>query len=231
MSNQKTSMPKPVKIGYRPLVMCDSIAVDRPGWTELFDYGIKTGEMINQHGQSKDPTLLREILKRGRFERDEWLAMSPPEYAGAAKQCLNIEGHLFHLGYDKHVIKAAQEETDRFIDLSAPNWKEQLGDHRARNREAMSKLPSCACCGKFIPGKRQFCGQCKVVVYCGVDCQKEHWGKVHRDQCGLPGCGFCGRIPEKPMKCGKCLQVTYCDKECQTRDWKFSHKKECKAKE
>ena len=55
--------------------------------------------------------------------------------------------------------------------------------------------------------------------------------KVHREQCGKPGCGFCGKIPEKPMKCGKCLQVTYCDKECQTRDWKFIHKKECKAKE
>ena len=231
MSKHQTNMPKPAKVGYKSMVLIDCRRTNLPGWGELYDYGMKTAEKMSEYGQSKDPGLLQEILQRTRFERDGWLAMSPPEYAGAVKQCLNMEGQLFQLGYDKHAIKAAQDETNRYLELSAPNWQEQLKAYRDMSREAMSKLPSCACCGKYIPGKRQFCGQCKVVVYCGVDCQKEHWAKVHREQCGKPGCGFCGKIPEKPMKCGKCLQVTYCDKECQTRDWKFIHKKECKAKE
>ena len=223
-------MPKHVKLGYKPMVLIDSKRTDLPGWGELFDYGIKTGEMVAAHGQSKDPVLLQEILERGRFERDGWLGMSPPEYAGAAKQCLNIEGHLFQLGYDKHAITAAQEETDRFIELSAPNWQAQLCEYRKISREALCMLPSCACCGKHLADKRLFCGQCMTAVYCGPVCQKEHWDKVHREQCGLPGCGFCGKIPEKPMKCGQCMQVTYCNKECQIRHWQCKHKKECKAK-
>ena len=64
MSNHKTNMPKPVKLGCKPLVMCDIVPVDKPGWKELFDYGMETGVKINQHGQSKDPALLQEILER-----------------------------------------------------------------------------------------------------------------------------------------------------------------------
>ena len=231
MSNQKNAKPrKPAKVGCKSMIVIDCKRTNLPVWGELYDYGMETSQMMAEYRDSKDPALLQEILERSRFERDAWLRMSPPEYAGAAKQCLNIEAHLFQLGYDKHAIKAAQDETDRYIGLSAPNWQEQLDTYREVGREAMSKLPSCACCGKYMPKNRMFCGQCNVVVYCGQQCQKQHW-EVHKLMCGLSGCGYCGKIPEKPMKCGKCMQVTYCDKECQTRDWKQGHKKKCKAKE
>ena len=231
MSNQKNAKPrKPAKVGCKSMIVIDCKRTNLPVWGELYDYGMESNMMVVEYRHSKDPALLQEILERSRFERDAWLRMSPPEYAGAAKQCLNIEGHLFQLGYDKHAIKAAQDETDRYIGLSAPNWQEQLDAYRDGGREAMSKLPSCACCGKHIADKRLFCGQCMTAVYCSPVCQKEHWDKVHREQCGLPGCGFCGKIPEKPMKCGQCMQVTYCNKECQIPHWQCKHKKECKAK-
>ena len=220
---------KPQKVQCKPLVLVTSKRTNLPGWGELYDYGMETGHMMQEHGQSKDPAILQKILERCRHERDGWLLFSPPEFAGAAKQCINIEGLLVKLGSDKNVMKAAQDETDRYIELSAPNWKQHISIYAELAREETSKLPSCASCDKYITGHRQFCGQCNIVVYCGAECQREHWAKVHRDQCGKPGCGFCGKVPEKPMKCGKCLQVTYCSKHCQIRDWNYQHKKKCQA--
>lgn len=234
MSKHKTNMPpKPEKLKCKSMILLDSKRTNLPGWGELYDYGIETGKMIEEHGQSKDPAFLQEILRRTRHERDQWLSFSPPEFAGAAKQCINIEGLLVQLGGDKHAMQSAQNETDRYFQLSSPSWQVELDAYREFSREEMSKLPSCACCDKYITDKRLFCGKCCIVVYCGAECQKEHWDKGHREQCGLPGCGFCGKVPEKPMKCGKCLQVTYCSKHCQTRDWhsgKHPHKKKCKPK-
>ena len=231
MSKEKTEKPqKPVKHKYKSMVVLDCERTNLPVWGELYDYGMETSCKSAEYEQSQDPALLQEIVERSRFERDAWLRMSPPEYAGAAKQCLNLEANLFQLGYDKHVLKAAQDESDRYIELSAPEWQEQLQAYREYSRRMLTMMPSCACCSKRIAGKRLFCGKCNVVVYCGVECQKEHWTKVHREQCGLPGCWYCGKIPEKVMKCGKCMQVTYCDKECQTRDWNQGHKKKCQAR-
>ena len=194
-------MPKPVKFKSTPMVLVDCKRTNKPGWGELYDYGMETGIMMSQYGESNDPVLLNEIILRCINERDGWLKMKPkPEYPGAAKQCINIENHLFRLGYDKHAMKAAQDETDRYIELSPPDWQSQLQAYVEVSRENMTMLPSCACCDKAITGKRLFCGQCKIAVYCGTDCQKQHWSQVHREQCGKPGCGFCGKIPQKPMK-------------------------------
>jgi hypothetical protein len=238
MSKKKRNMPKPVKFKITPMICMDSKRTNKPGWGELYDYGLVTGQMMADNGQSDDPVLLNAIMERCKVERDGWLNIKPePEYAGAAKQCINIENYLFRLGCDKDGMKAAQEETDRYIELSRPYWKPQLELYRDVNREARKILPSCACCDKVIIGKRLFCGQCKIAVYCGTDCQKQHWSEVHREQCGKPGCALCGKIPEKPMKCGRCLQVVYCQKECQIRHWKYgtdkknAHKNVCVAVE
>jgi hypothetical protein len=227
------SNPKPVKFGFKNAVACDCAPdVYKPGWKKLYDYGLETGALCLQLKHTKDPAaLLEELLQRAYFERDGWLRMSPPEYAGAAKQLINIEGHLFMSGHDKHTVKAAEYKTDELIGMSAITWHADLREVRDHNRDARSMLPCCACCGKYNPHKRLFCGKCNVAVYCGVDCQKQHW-EVHKLQCGKPACAACGKIPENPipMICGRCRAVTYCHKAHQTWHWHYAHKQECKKK-
>ncbi|CAE8714054.1 unnamed protein product [Polarella glacialis] len=43
----------------------------------------------------------------------------------------------------------------------------------------------CGRCGASepVPGSFQKCGACKTVRYCGTDCQRQHWGAGHRDEC------------------------------------------------
>ena len=82
--------------------------------------------------------------------------MSPPEYAGEAKQNINIEGHLFTLGFDKHSVQVAEAETDKLIELRTVGFKVSLCESRDINREARSMLPCCASCGKYNPHKRLF---------------------------------------------------------------------------
>ena len=226
-------MPKPTKITYTSGVLCGAAPVlDKPGWEELYHYGIETGALGLKYDRIKHTKqgaeLGHKVLERMRSECTSWLAMKPPELPGAAKQCINIEGMLFQLGYDKHAIKAAENETDTMIDLCACSWHAELRGFVKYNREGRSMLPCCASCGKYIQQKRMFCGKCKTAAYCDEDCQKKHWA-VHREQCGAEACAACGKIPEKPMKCGRCKSVTYCSKEHQTRHWKQEHKKECKV--
>ena len=53
----------------------------------------------------------------------------------------------------------------------------------------MNPSPYCANCRlhgwKQLEDTRQLqrCKNCKVVQYCGKDCQREHWKKVHKEQC------------------------------------------------
>ena len=46
-------------------------------------------------------------------------------------------------------------------------------------------LQRCANCDKVEPGLGEFkrCIQCKLVVYCGRDCQKAHWKAGHKKVC------------------------------------------------
>ena len=180
--------------------------------------------------------MLQEIVDRCVYERDEWLKLAPTGdeefkrhcFAGVAKQCMNLENYLFQMTNKKQAMQAVADETDRYIGLCSTKMQIELRDTVKENREASSFLPICACCDKYNPDKRHFCGRCMTALYCDVDCQKTHW-PVHKLQCGQPACAACGKIPEKPMKCGRCMQVTYCDKAHQKYDW-CSHKKECKAK-
>ena len=240
MSKQQTTMPKPVKLSCTTVLAIDGPPnVGRNSQEKkLYDYGIKTGLMTLEYNDNKDPALLEEIVQRCLTEKDAWLALSQTDneqfahhcFAGAAKQCINLEQYCFLKGGEKDAVKAAEDETDRLIGLTG-SYKKELLDSLQHNREGRSCLPCCACCGKYNPQKRLMCAKCNIAVYCGVDCQKEHW-KVHREQCGRQtACAWCGKIPEKPMKCGRCMGVTYCDQAHQKWHWKFSHKKECKAKE
>jgi len=42
-------------------------------------------------------------------------------------------------------------------------------------------MSNCAQCN--VPGSKSACGRCKLVEYCGRDCQKKHWVK-HKQVCG-----------------------------------------------
>lgn len=237
MSKHNTIMPKPVKLSCTTVLAIDGPPnVGRnPEEQQLYDYGVETGLMTVGYDNTKDPALLDQIVERVIFERDAWLRMSPPDneqfahhcLCSAAKQSMNLEQYCFLKGCDKDAVKAVEDETDRLIGLSG-SYKDQLLKALQHNRFARSMLPCCAWCFKHIPDKRMLCGKCHIAVYCGVDCQKEHWNE-HRKQCGQAACAACGKIPEKPKKCGQCMVESYCDKAHQTWHWKNGHKEKCKA--
>ena len=56
-----------------------------------------------------------------------------------------------------------------------------------QNNECKVKmtLQHCAKCNKVEPGLGEFkrCIQCKMIVYCGRDCQKKHWKAGHKKVC------------------------------------------------
>jgi len=225
-------MPKPVKYKCSTAVVGDAAPVfDKPGWKELYYYGMHTGDMSVEYDETKDPVLGEEILKRMRFERDAWLRMTPPEFPGAAKKSITIAFHMFSLGFDKHTINLAKEEAEQYIALSPVDKQPLLREVYKHNLFATSLLTCCAECGKYTSHeqKRLFCGQCKIAVYCGPVCQKKHWDEGHHDLCNKQRmCAACGKLLEKPLKCGRCNAVWYCDKGHQEHHWKWSHKKNCK---
>ena len=246
MSIHKLNMPKPVKITCTSGLMVDGPPLvgrdDRE--QRLYKYGLQTGELNLLYNDTQDPALLSQLHKRCVFERDAWLQMAEKNdqdevyklhcLAGAAKQCINIEPYLFQMGNDKEKLKVAEDQTNNLIARCTDKMQEQLKEALKLNRDVRNMLPSCACCGKFIPHKRHFCGKCNIALYCGVDCQKQHWKAVHRDQCGkptVPICAACGKVPDTCMKCARCKQVAYCNKTCQTWHWKYEHKKQCQAED
>ena len=53
-------------------------------------------------------------------------------------------------------------------------------------------FPYTGCANCFVfgwvqpdPAELRKCGKCKVLKYCGQECQAEHWKHVHKDQCKL----------------------------------------------
>jgi hypothetical protein len=232
---QKPGMPKSDKLKdklkYLSAVACGvNPMTDHPDQKKWFDYGKETGYILMhyQNAKTKDPALLQEVMQRCETEATGWLEMKPPDYAGAAKQYINLEGHMFATGHDSAAIQQAMLRTDYYISLSGPQWQNDLLAVAELNREAVSMLPCCACCGKSAEEKRFFCGKCGIAVYCGKECQKQHWDKAHRELCGKQKmCAACKKLLENPMLCGRCNTVSYCNKAHQTWHWKHGHKKEC----
>jgi hypothetical protein len=209
-----TPKPKSPKFSSNLAVVCDSAPdLFKPGWKELYDYGVETGALGLRYSQTKDSELLEQILHRCHFELNAWLRMSPPEYAGAAKQSINIEGHLFTLGFDRDAVEAAKAETDKLIALSAASWRAQLREVCEINREARSFLPCCAGCGKYQPGNGVMCTGCNVAEYCSLACKERRWEEIHKTRCAKQrACEACGNLPVKHLKCGRCKAATYCNR-------------------
>lgn len=225
-----TPKPKPPKVTASMAVVLDSAPdVFKPGWKDLYDYGIETAALTVQYKQTRDVVLGREILDRSLSEANKWLEMEPPEYAGAAKKYINMEDIMFMSGCDILTIKPIEDKTDEYIARCGIGWKVQLREACELNREARSFLPCCAGCGKHQPSDGVMCTGCHIAEYCSQACKQKHWEQVHEARCGKQrACEACGNLPAKHLKCGRCLDATYCCKAHQSWHWSYSHKKECK---
>jgi len=223
-------MQRPPKFSYSLAVVCDSAPDQfKPGWKELYDYGIETAALSVRYKETRDVALGHEVLERYVFEAEKWLEMEPPEYAGAAKKYINIEDTMFTFGYDKLCIKPVEDKTDEYIARSAASWRAQLREACEINREARSFLPCCAGCGKYQPGNGVMCTGCNVAEYCTLACKERHWEEIHKTRCAKQrACEACNNMSVKHLKCGRCKTATYCNKAHQAWHWSRGHKKECK---
>ena len=162
----------------------------KEGWGELYKVGILSAELLSTwyKGDGMDKALGLRILDLKDKEREGWLALTPPEYAGAAKCSLMIEQLRYELGEtNKTGMAELCAITDREIELSADEWKDQLlttRNHNRRERKKMMPVCSNVACGKPLDVERPLCcAQCKVAVYCDRDCQKEAWKAGHKREC------------------------------------------------
>jgi len=93
----------------------------------------------------------------------------------------------------------AQDLNEALLFLSAAEAQgdEEAGEFRKEVEAALcrtsSECPSleapspskCTCCGRGADStvKLKPCPRCKGPIYCGKDCQKEHWKKGHKESC------------------------------------------------
>ena len=226
-------MPKPRRVKYTEAMACGTLPMtDHPDQTKWFYYGRDTAVLMNRFNstEDKDQALLEEILRRCEEEATGWLAMVPPDYAGAAKQWISIEAYRFSAGYAKAAVQEAMDTVDDYIRLSGPacKWYDTLVEVRKYNRGKRVLLACCAHCGRHLK-KRNFCKKCMVAAYCGKECQQKHWDEGHREVCGKQKqCEECGKVLEKPLRCSRCKAVWYCDTAHQTQHWAKCHKHVCK---
>jgi hypothetical protein len=222
--------PKPTKITSRLAVVCDTAPdLFKPGWKELYDYGIATAALSVRYKDTKDVALGHQVMERSLDEAEKWLQMEPPEYPGAAKKYINMEETMFTMGYTKLAMKPVEDKTDEYIARSNAGWRVQLREACEINREARSFLPCCAGCGKHQPSDGIMCTGCHIAEYCSLPCQQQHWEQLHAKRCGKQrACAACGNLPVKHLKCGRCMDATYCNKTHQLWHWTQAHKKECK---
>lgn len=71
------------------------------------------------------------------------------------------------------------------------------------------------------------CSKCKVIYYCGAECQKKSW-PIHKKHCGRDlfcVCSFCGR--DNPgISCDKC-PVKFCNDACKNKIYKAHQEFDC----
>ena len=112
--------------------------------------------------------------------------------------------------------------------------------------ELLAKIRLCPNCSRL--GYFRRCAQCKVVAYCGVPCQRQHWAQ-HHSVCSLAArvarrfptvvadcsaggwlarnlCNYCGKRG-KFRKCRGCNAYQYCSEKCQESDWPAHKRFEC----
>jgi hypothetical protein len=223
-------MQKPTKFTSNPVLVREVAPnIHNPAYKTLYEYGIVTGNLVLQNKKDQDPAKAKEILQRCFYEGNAWLAMSPPEYHGAAKQYINVESLLFQLGYDSNALKITEQKTDEIIAKCTTNLQAQLREAVATNREQRTFLPCCAACGKYQPKDGFMCPGCYITEYCSLACKQKHWEDGHNTLCGKQrACAACGNVPHKPIQCSRCTGATYCNEVHQMLHWKNGHKKECK---
>ena len=70
---------------------------------------------------------------------------------------------------------------------------------------------TCSHCGKIHSKTLKACSQCKVVRYCGKECQTAHWKGGHSKACQKAGaCPGCGALMDsagaKGALCARCSE-------------------------
>merc|ERR1712098_436129 len=59
----------------------------------------------------------------------------------------------------------------------------QVPKHVKKMYKMIDKEKECANCMEKRPiNQLKTCGRCRKVLYCGADCQKQHW-KLHKKEC------------------------------------------------
>eukprot|EP00197_Chlamydomonas_leiostraca_P001123 CAMPEP_0202885688 /NCGR_PEP_ID=MMETSP1391-20130828/41792_1 /ASSEMBLY_ACC=CAM_ASM_000867 /TAXON_ID=1034604 /ORGANISM="Chlamydomonas leiostraca, Strain SAG 11-49" /LENGTH=361 /DNA_ID=CAMNT_0049568943 /DNA_START=161 /DNA_END=1246 /DNA_ORIENTATION=+ len=97
-------------------------------------------------------------------------------------------------------------------------------------RRLNHRCNKCGTVSDSAPLKR--CTQCKVMAYCGKECQARGAAAAQpqvRSMCTLdPPCTRTWLLVRccSLARCTQCKVMAYCGKECQAADWK-AHKKEC----
>ena len=73
--------------------------------------------------------------------------------------------------------------------------------------------PVCAACGAES-GTLSRCGRCRSVWYCSADCQRAHWKKTHKRECGKTALGAASSTPSAPAgeledgsECAICMET------------------------
>jgi len=78
---------------------------------------------------------------------------------------------------------------------------------------------SCSQCGKRA---HKWCGGCKKLRYCGVECQKADWND-HKTNCDK--CFVCDNAAVSEFDC-HCKHGRYCSAQCHETGWD-RHKRKC----
>ncbi len=101
------------------------------------------------------------------------LTSAPPAYCHARTTIRSYEIHMLES------LALAEQRKGGAATLSA------MGAPPGNMVPDQSFSRCCVACSKKEVFNRQFqtCARCRVAVYCGEDCQRDHWKRRHRDEC------------------------------------------------
>lgn len=56
-------------------------------------------------------------------------------------------------------------------------------DSKQKARAAVYLETTCAACGGLGKPELRMCGLSRKVMYCGEECQRQHWKTTHKKEC------------------------------------------------
>ncbi|CAE8627146.1 unnamed protein product [Polarella glacialis] len=127
-----------------------------------------------QKTKDKCEQTLRESIStlEGGLEHADRIGLTESTQIGMACSASWLSAQLELLGgcHSAHSMRTLAMKVDKSLDLTRCQQLQQV---------------ICGRCGASepVPGSFQKCGACKTVRYCGSDCQRQHWGAGHRDEC------------------------------------------------